>query len=134
MSWDKFENYSKINNKNELKGFFERNNLPGKLGRYEEAIEWFDRSLELDLEILNSLKETSSKSSNSEFDLGETKYVSLGKSNRNSLGCPNCGKNNPFVASFCNGCGRKLGRRCSECNEINQLETSFCNFCGYILE
>jgi class 3 adenylate cyclase/tetratricopeptide (TPR) repeat protein len=47
--------------------------------------------------------------------------------------CPNCQRENPEDAIFCNGCGHKLELACPECGKINPLDSKFCNKCGHNL-
>ena len=45
--------------------------------------------------------------------------------------CPNCQRENPEDAIFCNGCGHKLELGCPECGKMNPLDSRFCNGCGH---
>ena len=45
--------------------------------------------------------------------------------------CPNCQRENPDDAIFCNGCGHKLELLCLECGKMNPPDSKFCNECGY---
>ncbi len=46
------------------------------------------------------------------------------------MNCTSCQRENPADASFCAGCGRKLGRVCSACQRDNDADANFCNGCG----
>jgi len=45
--------------------------------------------------------------------------------------CPNCQRENPEDAIFCNGCGHKLELACPECGKMNPPASRFCNGCGH---
>jgi class 3 adenylate cyclase/tetratricopeptide (TPR) repeat protein len=47
--------------------------------------------------------------------------------------CSKCGRENPEVAKFCNGCGRTLGNKCSACGAHKQPRARFCDACGAAL-
>ncbi len=47
--------------------------------------------------------------------------------------CPNCRRENPEDANFCNGCGNKLEHKCSICWRNNPSGSKFCNGCGKAL-
>ena len=49
------------------------------------------------------------------------------------MNCTSCQRENPADASFCAGCGRKLGRVCSACQRDNDADANFCNGCGQAL-
>lgn len=44
--------------------------------------------------------------------------------------CPDCQRDNPVDALFCNGCGQKLEFICTECGKGNPPDSKFCNKCG----
>ena len=44
--------------------------------------------------------------------------------------CSNCQRDNPSDATFCSGCGQKLGCLCPACQRENAADSSFCNGCG----
>jgi CheY-like chemotaxis protein len=44
--------------------------------------------------------------------------------------CPQCARDNPADAQFCNHCGGGLQRRCADCGRTNPPESRFCNGCG----
>lgn len=48
--------------------------------------------------------------------------------------CSHCQRDNPSDATFCAGCGQKLGRICASCERHNDGDASFCNGCGSPLD
>lgn len=44
--------------------------------------------------------------------------------------CPECKRQNPEDANFCNECGSKLKPTCPQCGKLNPLGSKFCNECG----
>src|SRR5262249_60507271 len=44
--------------------------------------------------------------------------------------CPQCGRENPAGARFCNGCGARLAAGCPACGQSNPAGSRFCNGCG----
>jgi class 3 adenylate cyclase len=44
--------------------------------------------------------------------------------------CPNCQRDNPAEALFCNYCGSKLSISCPQCGTENNVEARFCQQCG----
>jgi class 3 adenylate cyclase/tetratricopeptide (TPR) repeat protein len=44
--------------------------------------------------------------------------------------CPQCQRENPEDAIFCNGCGHKLELACPDCGKMNPPDSRFCNKCG----
>jgi CheY-like chemotaxis protein len=47
--------------------------------------------------------------------------------------CPQCARENPAEAQFCNHCGGPLRLRCADCGRSNPPESRFCNGCGRAL-
>jgi class 3 adenylate cyclase/tetratricopeptide (TPR) repeat protein len=47
-----------------------------------------------------------------------------------TIGCPDCGHQNPRDGRFCGECGAELTRTCSSCGRENPAGQRFCNGCG----
>lgn len=62
--------------------------------------------------------------------------VKEGMEDKGTVICPNCHKDNPLNAAFCNGCGASLTREiaCPQCGWKNPAGSRFCNGCGQSLE
>lgn len=50
------------------------------------------------------------------------------------MNCPECQKDNPEDAKFCNQCGAKLPANCPKCGNFNPPGSKFCNECGHGLD
>ena len=48
--------------------------------------------------------------------------------------CPQCQRDNPRDARFCNGCGAPLHVSCPACGRLNPPDSRFCSGCGASLE
>ena len=46
------------------------------------------------------------------------------------MNCPNCARDNPADAAFCNGCGARLEAVCPKCRRTNAADAQFCGGCG----
>ncbi len=44
--------------------------------------------------------------------------------------CPQCARENPADAAFCNACGNRLESACPSCGRSNPPDAGFCNKCG----
>ena len=117
-----------------LKDFYNTCNL-GKLGRFQDAIEWYDKALESDLKHINSLnKKGEALASLGKFDEAEKLFERAWEiQQNNTCMCQLCGNANLSHSEYCNKCGHMFATLCSICGKINPYRSSFCNACGFIL-